>query len=382
MEKKVALTGKVTGLMEKVVAVTGAGLIIPAVTDFTEIGTVAGNEGAANKQVENVTAVPGYSGSKLCRLSRLTRFSLFAARKALIMGREEMNEELGLYMALTHGSASLLCKFHDYFFEYGPGQSSPTAFANGVMNAPLSMVSTFLKITKGGFTLIGWENGGLELMNQAAFAVLNGEFSAVLVGASEEYSKIVEEAYAACGWYSGRVPAFLPLPQQGDNSKVKKGFSVSEGSAFLLLEHPERVRALKKKPIAFFEPLSNLPADRAHPDLIISGAGAGPHDIHELRLLKKIVFRQPGPISIIFSKPFFGECFALGSLLSSVMACDYLNNRTDYRGIPLHRDLTGKTLSETGRDNCRSILVTAAGRNGQTALGMFYPPEWSRLYLA
>lgn len=207
--------------MEKVVAVTGAGLIIPAVMDFTEIGTVAGNAGAVNKKVENVTAVPGYSG---------------------------------------------------------------------------------------------------------------------------------------------RVPDFLPLPQQGDNSEVKKGFSVSEGSAFLLLEHPECVRALKKKPIAFFEPLSNLPADRAHPDLIISGAGAGPHDIHELRLLKKIVFRQPGPISIIFSKPFFGECFALGSLLSSVMACDYLNNRTDYRGIPLHRDLTGKTLSETGRDNCRSILVTAAGK--------------------
>jgi 3-oxoacyl-(acyl-carrier-protein) synthase len=356
-------------MMKTPFGITGAGLIIPSGTGIEALRrrSMPMVSGTA-RRIEAVPAIEGIARNDLRRMSRLTRYSIFAAHQALSLYASPP-DKTGLFVCLTHGSTSLLAEFHDYLFDYGPDMASPNTFSNGVTNAPLSSVSAFLKIKEGGTTFLGYEDAGGDTLDYCANSIADGEYHACCAGASEEFAEIVNGAYGQCGWYSVQPPPCLPFPM--DRGDGKTGFGVSEGSAFVILESLDRMAARGAKPLCYYTPV-NVESDDIEADVVVSGAGAGPQDPFELDVLKRLGKGMRGKKpALVFSKPLYGETFALGSMLSSCMAIDMVANAAVYPSFALHPDIKEYFKSEMSL-SAQKVLVVSCARNGQVSAGMFW----------
>jgi hypothetical protein len=348
-------------MMAPALGITSVGVIMPA---GTELAALRAAQPGQVRLVQQVPPIEGIAKNDMRRMSKLTRFTLFAARRALLSAAVQPSGT-GLFVGLTHGPTSHLVEFHDYLFDYGPDMASPNSFSNGVTNAPLSSVSAFLKLTTGGTTILGYENNGLDVLNYCGQSLADSEYGACLAGSSEEYSDVVHGAYRACGWFGEKAPTFLPCPR--DNSPGP-GLGISEGSAFAVLEPLSRNGA--RKPLCCFSPV-NLEQYQGGADIVISGAGAGMQDLFELGLLERIARKNKGKKpALLFSRPLFGETFGLGAMLSCLMACDIVANNAAYPPFPINPALKG-SFDAQQHGPSQSVLVVAAGRNGQTSAGLF-----------
>jgi 3-oxoacyl-(acyl-carrier-protein) synthase len=353
-------------MMEKAVGITGAGLIIPSGEGLPALHRQMPQFTNGARCVAAVPAIEGITRNDLRRMSRLTRYTIFAAHSAM-KASGCPSDNAGLFVALTHGSTSLLAEFHDYLFDYGPDMASPNTFSNGVTNAPLSSVSAFLKIKEGGTTFLGYEDAGGDTLNYCTRCISDGEYSACCAGAAEEFSEIVNGAYGQCGWYSVQPPPYLPFPmERGDG---KSGFGVSEGSAFIIMESKDLVAARGAKLLCYYTPV-NIESDELEPEVVVSGAGAGPQDSYELDVLKRLgkSLRGKKP-ALVFSKPLFGESFALGSMLSSCIATDIVANGVAYPSFAVHPDIKDYFSPEMSGQR-QKVLVVSCARNGQISAGM------------
>jgi 3-oxoacyl-(acyl-carrier-protein) synthase len=355
--------------MADAVAITGVGLIIPSGTGIDCLHRRPTPQFSGNARlIESVPAIEGIARNDLRRMSKLTRYTIFAAYQAMATSGCPP-DKTGLFVGLTHGSTSLLAEFHDYLFDYGPDMASPNTFSNGVTNAPLSSVSAFLKVKEGGTTFLGYEDTGSDLLNYCCASICDTDYGACCAGASEEFSEIVNGAYGQCGRYGVLPPPHLPFSMdQGDG---KSGFGVSEGSAFIILESFDHIVAQAAKPLCFYAPV-NIESDELDADVVVSGAGAGPQDQFELEVLKRLGKSMQGkkPV-LVFSKPLFGESFALGSMLSSCMALDIMANRASYPSFAFHPDINEYFSSETHAP-AQKVLAVSCARNGQVSAGMFW----------
>ncbi|HUI92879.1 MAG TPA: beta-ketoacyl synthase N-terminal-like domain-containing protein [Chitinivibrionales bacterium] len=352
-------------MMQNALGITSVGVILPAGTGLAALRPAQPASSGRVMLVLQVPAIEGISKNDMRRMSKLTRFSLFAGRQAA-KAADFSPAAAGLFVGLTHGSTSHLAEFHDYLFDYGPDKASPNSFSNGVTNASLSNVSAFLKLTAGGTTILGYENNGLDVLNCCCQNLSDGEYNVCLAGSSEEYSEVVHGAYRACGWFGEKAPAYLPWPRENGEGV---GIGISEGGAFFVLEPLSRY--IGRKPLCSFSPV-NIEEFQGGADVVISGAGAGMQDVHELRLLERLGKKNAGKKpALLFSKPVFGETFGLGAMLSCLMACDIVASSAVYPQFPVHPSLKN-FYDEQQRGPAQSVLVAAAGRNGQTSAGMIY----------
>ncbi len=356
----------------KTVAITGIGAITPAINDISAMASYCKSApDKLPKKVENIPPPPEMNSRELRRMAPLTRLALYATGR-LFLDLKLSRGNCGLYIGLTHGTTSLLMEFHDYLFDFGPAMVSPNAFSNGVTNAPLGAVSKYLGLTQGGGTLVGYENCGLITLNQAAFSIANGIYDTCCAGAAEEYSPLVEEAYKKILWYddNDKNPDHLPFPQN-KSAPDRKSFTLSEAGVFFTLTKPGNVPNKSDKNYCLYSPVDDLNNFNEEVDLIISGAGAGPQDEYELETLSLILSRQKLPTGILFSKPFFGETFAAGPLLSSAIAWDILINQKFYPSFTLHDKLKNKAGNISDFTDVKRILVIAASRDGEVSAGLF-----------
>jgi 3-oxoacyl-(acyl-carrier-protein) synthase len=354
-------------MMAATVAITGTGVILPSGTGIVALRKpmppFAGNACC----VASVPVIEGIARNDLRRMSKLTRYTLFAAHQAMISSGCPA-EKTGIFVALTHGSTSLLTEFHDYLFDYGPDMASPNTFSNGVTNAPLSAASAFLKVAGGGTTFLGYENAGSDILNYCADSIADADYEACCIGASEEFSDIVNGAYGQCGWYSVQPPPHLPFPM--DRGDEKTGFGVGEGGAFIVQESLDRIAGRGANPLCYYTPV-DIGEDTLDADVVVSGAGAGPQDSYELDMLKLLGKRSRGKKpALVFSKPLFGESFALGSMLSSCMAIDMVANNATYPPFALHPEINEYFNAEM-TTAAQKVLVVSCARNGQVSAGMF-----------
>jgi len=357
---------------DKTAAITGIGIITPAVNDISDMASYCKNApDTLSKKVEKIPPPSEMNSRELRRMAPLTRLALYATDR-LFLDPKLTRDNCGIYIGLTHGTTSLLKEFHDYLFDFGPAMVSPNAFSNGVTNAPLGAVSKYLGLTQGGGTLVGYENCGLITLNQAAFSIANGIYDTCCAGAAEEYSPLVEEAYKKIAWYddNDKNPPYLPYPRNNSIAD-RKALNLSEASAFFSLNKPENVINEPDNNYCLYSPVNDLNNLDEEIDLIISGAGGGPQDEYELETLSFILSRQQTPTGILFSKPFFGETFAAGSLLSSAMAWDILVNKEFYPSFPLHEELKDKAIIISDFTTVKHILVVAASRDGEVSAGLF-----------
>jgi Beta-ketoacyl synthase, N-terminal domain len=348
--------------MNATVGISGIGLIGPWGTDLASLRAARSEGPAQVRLVEAVPAIDGIAKNDMRRMSKLTRFSLFAASRALAQSGRAA-ESTGLFVGLTHGSTSHMVEFHDYLFDYGPEMASPNSFSNGVTNAPLSSVSAFLKMTFGGTTMLGYENNGCEVLSYCARAIADSYYDACLAGSSEEYAPVVHDAYKACGWFGDIAPPHLPFPRE----EGAAGTGISEGGAFVVLE--PLAHFTDKKPLCLFTPLD--PNEyRGGAGVVISGAGAGPQDGFELSALSKIAKAGGAKPALLFTRPLFGETFGLGAMLSVLVACDIVANGAVYPAFPVHPSLAGSFETRMAGP-AASVLVIAAARNEQVSAGLF-----------
>jgi hypothetical protein len=344
------------------VAVTGIGVITSQAQSFESlIKNKISIWNKENKEVGSILPPEGLNSKELRRLSKLIRMAVSAADQSLRMANTS-TDRMGTGVALTHGSTSYLAEFHDLMFTYGPDSASPSAFSNGVTNAPLSTISTMFKLTAGGVTFTGLESTGIEMLSFGADSILTNEYDAFLAGAAEEYSPVVEHIYSQLGWYNGTSPQFLPCE---DTSTA--GFGISEGSAFLVLETISE-KSLSKA-IALYCPVSNK-EEIPKADLVLCGAGCGPQDLFEKNELLGIMKSSDPEIG--FTNSVFGSCFALSGLLSSVLACACISSRCNL--LPYVNISSDLNIQHT-KQPVSSVLITGAGRDGQVAKGYFCSPE-------
>jgi|WetSurMetagenome_2_1015567.scaffolds.fasta_scaffold01814_6 hypothetical protein len=348
--------------MNETVGISGVGLIGPWGADLASLRAQRWPGRGATRTLDTAFSVDGVPKNDMRRMSKLTRFSVFAAAGAMTQARRPV-DGTGIFLGLTHGSTSHLVDFHDYLFDYGPEMASPNSFSNGVTNAPLSSVSSVLKMTCGGTTLLGYENNGCDALSWGARAVVDAHYDACLVGSAEEYSPHIHDAYKACGWFADVPPPFLPYP----SGEGRAGVGTGEGGAFAVMEPLARFTG--KKPLCLFTPIA-VDEYRGGADVVISGAGAGPQDEHELKALQKLAAAGGPRPALLFTRPLFGETFGLGATLSALVACDITGNGAVYPPFPLHPSLVQSFKAEMDAP-AASALVIAAARNGRVSAGLF-----------
>jgi hypothetical protein len=105
-------------------------------------------------------------------------------------------------------------------------------------------------------------------------------------------------------------------------------------------------------------------------DLVISGAGGGPHDVHELELLRTALTGRHKRLPVLFPKRFFGETFAVGPMLSLVAAWDILTNDASYPLAPVHQDLSALAADTIAPSEVASALILSANREGAVSAGL------------
>jgi 3-oxoacyl-(acyl-carrier-protein) synthase len=351
--------------MDQSVSILGLGLITPAVNDIAALAAACRGETVAPRQVASVPPPSGMSLRDQRRQAHLTRLALYAADRATDMaGCRGANG--GIYVGLTHSTSAYLKEFLDYLYDYGPDMASPNAFSNGLANAPLGAVSLHHKLTQGGATMVGIESCGMEVLCHAASKVLDATHEICWAGATEEYSDLVDAVYRRVGWYGGERPPHLPAPGTAERSE---GFGVSEGSVFFVLGPAREDSA------CLFTPVDDAAAFEGAVDLVVSGAGGGPHDGRELAALQELLPRLGGKVPLVFTKPFFGETFAVGPLLSAAVAWDILANAAAYPLYPVNPALGGLTLAGYDPGAVQRVLVVAASRDGQAACGLLSRPR-------
>ncbi len=346
----------------KTVAITGIGIVMPSVQSYGDCREDVLKKCKHKRTVDSIPLPQGQNARELRRLSKLVKLTVSAADQALMMSGADRSK-MAAGVALTHGSTSFLAEFHDLLFEYGADSASPSAFSNGVTNAPLSTISTLYKLTSGGITFTGLESSGIDLLNQAAEAVGCNEYASYLAGSAEEYSPITEKIYQAKGWYNGITPPYLP-----SCSCNEYGLSLSEGSAFVVFE--KMTEDSMARAIATYTSHESGWSD-IKKDLVISGASGGPQDSFELETIK--INFDNGIKDVAFTSTVFGNCFALNGVLSVILACKCIQeNRNVVPGVQLHPSIAAHRIQ---CDRVKNVLVTSASRDGQESQCIISAPE-------
>jgi len=135
-------------------------------------------------------------------------------------------------LGTTHGSTNYCESYYGQIVKEGIAAANPMLFAEGVPNAAAAHLSLMLSLKGACQTIIGSRTSGLDAMRIAAARIASGEWNRALVGAAEEYSPVVNEAYRAQGLYGG------------------DGFVNGAGAVTFLLESSESIHPRGAKPIA------------------------------------------------------------------------------------------------------------------------------------
>jgi 3-oxoacyl-(acyl-carrier-protein) synthase len=296
------------------------------------------------------------------RMAPLTRSALYSADSACRSAGVTGHPECGLMLGLTHGATSLLKEFHQYWFQYGPQMASPTAFSNGVTNAPLGAISKHCNLTAGGVTLLGEEECGMTALHFASTALIGNDYRFCCAGGAEEYSELVADVYQRLGWYSLAESEDRTIPRS------KNKIPLSEGSCFCVMSR--QADAMSKS--CGFTPLFGIEDLNLDVDIVVSGACNGPQDRFERDAMEQIFTSCRRKPDVVFPKKFLGETFSAGAILSTAIAWDIIVNQASYPSCPAGSgpDSAMHVKSVSDRRLPQSVIVIAASRSGTILAGL------------
>ncbi|HEX4794278.1 MAG TPA: beta-ketoacyl-[acyl-carrier-protein] synthase family protein [Humisphaera sp.] len=217
------------------VFITGVGVVLPgAIGNDQFIALLSKPVRAA---IEDSGPIPESKYLHLLNARRVRRMSdyvkvtlaatMLACKDAGIEGIPAFAESCSAVLGSAHGSTNYSEQYYRQIVEDGIMAANPMLFAEGVPNAAAAHLSLMLSLKGPCQTVIGTRTAGVDALHLAATRIAIGECDRAIVGAGEEYSMLVNDAYRHWGLYRGRSsPAFS---QEG-------GFAVGCGAVTLVLE--------------------------------------------------------------------------------------------------------------------------------------------------
>jgi 3-oxoacyl-[acyl-carrier-protein] synthase II len=189
---------------------------------ITGIGTVfpgaIGNEAMVrllSQQSDPVTADTGtiddadiialLNARRVRRMSEYVKLSLAATmlclRDAGLNDIPSFAENCAAILGTTHGSTNYCEQYYGQIVKEGVAAANPMLFAEGVPNAAAAHLSLMLSLKGPCQTVIGSRTAGLDALGIATTRIAAGEWDRAIVGAAEEYSPVVNQAYGRWGLY-------------------------------------------------------------------------------------------------------------------------------------------------------------------------------------
>lgn len=208
-------------------------------------------------RVESEALAPWLPGAAARRMSRPSRMAVAAARMALAdAGLDDggeawkaVAEDAALVLATAYGPSSVTEELEEQILVTGPEAASPALFAESVANAPAAQVARLTGARGANLTVTAREAGGLLAVRQAAAEIAAGRSPLALAGIVDEITDLLQAILDRNGALArsrraGEPPVARPFDRR------RGGFVTGEGSAVLVLEHPERAAARGRRPLA------------------------------------------------------------------------------------------------------------------------------------
>jgi 3-oxoacyl-[acyl-carrier-protein] synthase II len=183
------------------------------------------------------------------RLDRASRIGTFVAERSLVAAFADKTrpERTGVVFGSAFGNIDASAAFMHRLTEKGPRFVSPAEFPNLVPSSPSGHASIYLGLRGAVLAVAELAASGESAFAQAAELVAEGAADAMVAGAIEEYSDIVEHAL---------VGLFSPPSQAGPSGDARGpggGGRRTEIAAALVVETEEAARARGAKMLARVE---------------------------------------------------------------------------------------------------------------------------------
>ena len=218
---------------ENDVLITGIGVVVPG-----SIGGEAFIQMIAQTREPRTSADTGavaeaeyihlLNARRVRRMSEYVKLTLAATALALTDAKIDLAADptfapdCSVILGSMHGSADFSATYYREIVRQGYIGANPVLFAEGVPNSAAAHLSLMLGLKGACQTIIGSRTSGLDALHLAATRIRTGEWEQAIVGAGEEYSPIVNGAYAHCG-----------LHKSGDNGA---GFVTGATAVTFVLE--------------------------------------------------------------------------------------------------------------------------------------------------
>lgn len=236
------------------------------------------------------------------RADRFSRIVTLAALDAIEQSGQTLPNpsRTGILFATSLGPHVTTFEFLDEILVYGDAGSSPTKFAHSVHNAAVSYIAQALQITGPASTIAQFRNPFEQALLLAKAWLVNDCCDQVLVGAGEEYGKVL--AYI--------LSRKLTISTTGRiNSFSNNGYVPGEGVVFFLLSRsPQTDYALN----------IDLETWTVKSDLHLVDAEQLPQEV------------QDDPLAICYA-PVFGHTF-LSTAFHAAIAAAMIQEQKIYQG--------------------------------------------------
>lgn len=195
----------VLGKLSADVWITGFGIIAPGcVGNEAFVQRLEAN--TRDSQVCDSGAIPESQYIHLLNARRIRRMSdyvklslaatMLACQDANVAQTPDFFQSCSAILGSTHGSTNYSEVYYAQIVNEGIDAANPLMFAEGVPNAAAAHLSLMMSIKGACQTVIGTRTAGLDALGLAASRIASGEWDRVIVSAGEEFSALVNQAYA------------------------------------------------------------------------------------------------------------------------------------------------------------------------------------------
>jgi len=219
------------------VMITGIGVVVPGGIGNEAFVARLNDGGASDAWAADTGAIGEEQYIHLLNVRRIRRLSDqvkltlaatgVACADAGITDVPAFAAECGAILGSAHGSATYSVAYYGEIIKQGLVGANPMLFAEGVPNASSAHLSLMLGIKGACQTIIGTRTAGLDALRLAALRIAEGSWERAVVGAAEEHSPVINDAYRHCGVYAGAGAA--PFASEG-------GFVTGAGAVTFILE--------------------------------------------------------------------------------------------------------------------------------------------------
>lgn len=243
------------------VAITGIGIILPGITgNEAFIKHLASPPNTLQTQIPESQYQHLLNARRVRRMSEYVKLSLAAANLACkdagVAEHTDFLRECSVLLGTTHSSTNFATQYYRDLVSQGLIGANPTFFAEGVPNAAAAHLSLMLGIQGACQTIIGTRTAGLDALNLAVLRIAAGNWPSAIVGAAEEQSDVLNQAYRSCGLCASNETA-LPFT-------TEPGFIAGAASVCFLLENTSLAQQQGRRIYGHIEASATAHRDPSH----------------------------------------------------------------------------------------------------------------------